>query len=636
MTPRPVTAVSLEDRRFSRTALAVLIAISTFIAYPSLGYLPKVFLSSILLFFVLLLAIHPLPLRESPNKPLFPVGRPGILFAILLIAGLLARFWNVTGYSAWPLYDEGIHGLYALDNIEGWDGRFHYFYSSLPPLFIWIQALFFRFLGPSPFSLWLFPALLVAGAWGLTAATASRLGGMNAFLGVLAWTALGYWSLLPGRHSHPYVLLLFWECLCGFLTVFISTSGRWGRTGWMLLLGICLGAGFLTFFSWSWIVPAVLVAALLAYRHRLKDASIRRSIPWLVGIPLLFLVPLLILAFRGAYRGHLMNMLTLPADPYDFLARFSYLAAFATNPVDSFRYGPAWGGLLNPIELAFFLSGLADSFRRRKDPGHLFMLLLFPLLLLPVFLTSGVNFTRLAHLQPLTCFFLYRGLRVLGATTQRPTYALVFLLVLSSGLNLFHLWGPARAWATDPQRWEGQRRIEDLYTFRLLQDHARDHGMGMLFLRLDTSDPVSFSSMNPSLQVLSRPWNILSKPGTQLDHAVWAAFLTDDDLYPLLKGLSPDCRRIPLPSSTDGSDRPKGIAIFSMDQIDRGRLNRLLAAESFLQHLYRTRLEDMDLGASPASVRKRHLEDLVANRRLFEGDAFLREVYRRVTSDPRN
>ena len=610
----------------SWAAFAILVVAGSGIAYVSIPIPSKILLFlGVVLPILVFLANSPAPTTSKATTPITDRTHRLIL-GILLAAGLLARFIDLGSYATWPLFDEGVDGLYALDNIDGWDGRLRYYFSSLPPLFIWLLAGLFHGLQPSKSTLWLLPALCATGAWLLLYATTRLLASKIESLWILGWTAFSFWALQPGRHAHPYVLLLFWECLCGYLAVHIVVNRKMGRPSWMALLGACIGVGFYTFYTWIWMAPTALAIAAVVYRDRLRDPAIRRGAFFLCLGPLLMAIPHALSFMRGEYGGHLLRLLNPTFVPQDVFDRLAHLTALVTAPLESFCYGPFWGGFLNPIESSLFLLGCVETYRRRREPVFRFMATLMFVFFVPMLFVLPVNFTRLVHLLPLSCFFIFHGMRLLGIFRLRTAWPLVFLLAISSVLSLYHLWGPARAWSTQPARWEYQRRIEDARVYDLLCSQARSQGPGYLFLRLN-SGIGGYVHLNPSLYVLSYPWNVLANPRLMDRTPEWIAIFTNEPLQPFLAGLVPGIQWHPLSDPPGPPGRNHVLGIAPLQGIDRDRLDRWLRAEKILQGLYRWNLEDPEFELNPTNVYSRYRERLLSEYVSFRSDPFLRAVF---------
>jgi hypothetical protein len=557
--------------------------------------------------------------RESPPRLPDPPRGAFLLSAALLALALLFR---PASFSAWPAHDEGVSALYAVDNMNGWDGRLSYHYSALPPLPIWIVALSFRVLGPGPLGLWLPPALLGFASALLLSSTARRLGGPAFALLALALAGFGFWGLEAARFSHPYILVLFWGALSLRVAIWATEPQARHRSWRAFTAGACTGAGFLTFFSWPVVAAALFGITLLRWRGTLRHGALRTAVTaWAIPF-LLFSLPTLHGLASGAYQGHAAGLLNLSIDANGLLTRFANVTTLFWTGLPMFLYGPFLGGFLNPLEgacvfLGFLgLARVAHPWRALGGAAALFLLLL-----LPGLATLPLNLTRTIQLAPPLYLLAALGLARLLSSTRRPWRWAALLLVLSASWNLYHLWGPVRDWCTKPSLGGIQRDIRHAEAWRLLSVTAAQRGPGAVLL-MPGLDAASHrpGSMNPSLLAWTRPFDVTGRDGSPAPS--WTALLAPARHAPYLSRRFPQgtWTHLPHPPGGDAGDLVLGL-------LPGNALREWSAAESSLRELYRRRLSDPDTARDPAAARARYAEGLASRKAAFAGDPFLRAIY---------
>ena len=610
------------------TVFGVLVAINALLAYapipPDTQFLAN--LAMLGLLSLVLFRLGSLPQRTRPPDLPEPDPRIRILLTILLAASLTFR---LTTFSPWPLYDETLNGLYALDNLHGWDGRLHYYFSALPPLFIWTLTLFFKILGVGKTALWLLPASLVFLSVLLMESAARRtLGGSEALL-VLAFGGFGFWPQQAARFSHPYVLVLFWSALCLWILSFARTWGKKRPVLHAAFLGTALGAGFYTFYSWPVAAAGIGLLFLATHGRRLRTREGLPILATLLTPVMAALIPVIRDAFHGAYEGHLGRLLDLSSAPDLWIGRsLCVTSLFWSHPLH-FVFGPVLGGLLNPIEGAVVMTGLVAAALHPRAARLRWILLLLVLLLLPPLLSTPLNFTRMIQVYPLVLFLMVLGSRHLLARLKRPWAWAAALWFLSTALNMALLWGPTRHTYTDPAFWEYHRSPERAAAFDVLERVSRSLGPGRLFMRLGSGDFVA-PETSPSLYVLSRPWNALCDPRLSGDADGWVALYTDAHHRPYFQARFPGGEWIDLPPPVSASRGPFSrhvLGIYRRDAFPRGVLEDWEKAERLLYGLYRTSLEHPGYTRDPAAMGLEYVRGLERNRSRFGSDPFLECVY---------
>ncbi len=130
---------------------------------------------------------------------------------IILAAALIFRFYRLVGLQEWPLWDDADLSYYAIGLCEKWHWQWSFGPQNMPPLFTWLQGLFFKAFQPCLRTMWLYPALLsltvIPAAYFASRQYASRSFSLLCTLLMgLSFTAV-YW----GRFCLGASLLLFWQ-----------------------------------------------------------------------------------------------------------------------------------------------------------------------------------------------------------------------------------------------------------------------------------------------------------------------------------------------------------------------------------------------------------------------------------------
>src|SRR5581483_4845025 len=112
----------------------------------------------------LLWALWPTPPAKSGEKPVFlkeGLSSFNWKWALLIfLAAAVLRLYRLVSLPFWPVWDDANYSYFAIGLSEHWSWDFLIGHEKTMPLFTWLQALFFKVVEPSLFSMWLYPALL--------------------------------------------------------------------------------------------------------------------------------------------------------------------------------------------------------------------------------------------------------------------------------------------------------------------------------------------------------------------------------------------------------------------------------------------------------------------------------------------
>src|ERR1019366_6320110 len=114
--------------------------------------------------------------------------------------------------------------------------------------------------------------------------------------------------------------------------------------------------------------------------------------------------------------------------------------------VETARWGykPVWGGYLNSVETALFLTGLLELKREIHLPLSRWVLVSFFIFLIPGLLSNEFEMLRLLLVLPLLLWFCAAGTQrlLLDLSSSRRVLVGVVLMVSAGTLGVYHLVGP--------------------------------------------------------------------------------------------------------------------------------------------------------------------------------------------------
>ncbi|HXL72506.1 MAG TPA: glycosyltransferase family 39 protein, partial [bacterium] len=168
---------------------------------------------------------------------------PGIVWILAVVLAVVFRFWDLTSLSVWPTSDEGWINYLALQLSKKWNWNLFFASFQVPPVHFWGQALFFRWFGPSLFTLWLFPAFLSLVTLGLIYGAARIFFSSRFSFLCFLLASVNYWFLWNGRLSVSTAdVVVPFECgslICMGLALRKNHPGY--RNLWPFLWGLATG-----------------------------------------------------------------------------------------------------------------------------------------------------------------------------------------------------------------------------------------------------------------------------------------------------------------------------------------------------------------------------------------------------------
>ena len=422
----------------------------------------------------------------------------GILFALMVVVVAL-RIYRLSDIPPGLYYDEGAHGVDALQVLKGEHAVFFPGNTGREGLIVYAVALSTAFLGRTMLALRLPMALASAGTVFVVfwlgqlffgrdeesgRATPWRgllIGGVSA--GLLAVSLV---STVLGRTAFRINLLPLLLSLCLALLWWGWGQRNWGRVG---LAGACAGLLMYTYMP-ARITPFLFLLFGLSFLVPFRPGAMKRirtELPWaslFVGAAALAAAPILV--YFALHPDHLFlrsGQLWL-FDPGrsegDPLGRFLenvwvYVLAFAFCGDLNLRHNLPGMPLLNPWEAFFFLLGVGAAVWRWQRPAYRLLLLWLGILILPATLavegTPTPNTVRMIGAMPaiylLVAVGLWEAFRLLraryralpvranvifqesGARAAIAVSAVVGGLILGQGALTYRVY--FTEWATAPE-----------------------------------------------------------------------------------------------------------------------------------------------------------------------------------------
>lgn len=474
--------------------------------------------------------------RETFNPPFWA-------FALVTLGGVLLRFYRLEDLSLWPNKDEGTYAIDALELVRQWKMVFFYGAGEIPPFYRLLEGLYFKWVPPSLFSQWFFPAVISTATLPLGYWAARQFYSKSFSFLCFALLALGFWPAYLGRFAMPGSFLFFWEILTlGTLGASLIASSPRKQIGWWSVLALEVAGGFYIIAP-NWIAVALAVTIAVggwAY----QDLKSRRGMTLVYLFVLTAgLIPFVAEVFIQGYGGHVRSLWT--GDPTSFwnnrmINGGSYLAEifFGVEP-KTFCYGPFWGGLLDPLWDGAFFMGLIVIFRMGRSLASKWFFLALGLFLFPGIASHDVEMLRVLILAPLLIVGTVFGFQTLKSRIRGGKGWVVIgsLILLSGGLDLYHLAVPgSMAWRGSKDFFESLKSAESFKSYQILNQKSKKDGPGYLFL-----DFVSVP-LDQTLTLASYPFNATLNEGLKSVKPTWMAFLTNVNYQPFLQQRFPEAQ----------------------------------------------------------------------------------------------
>jgi 4-amino-4-deoxy-L-arabinose transferase-like glycosyltransferase len=548
---------------------------------------------------------------------------PSFLWFLPLFFVFFLRFYKLTSFHFWPTDDEAQHAFLAVNLVEKWNWQFFYTSAHHPPLLIWLEYLFFSCFKDPFFNLWFPPALFSLLAVPLAYLAARSFFPRSFSLLCASLMAFSYWPLASGRFCQQGLFLPCWELASFFLLArFLNEKGKSRKNGFIFVLGLWAGLGSLTFPPWAAVI-ALLALTVLWFTLRGPSRAWGSLCLFLAGL-CLGLGPYVMAVSREGMGRHLLNVTALNGQftsMQAWVTSASYVTTLFWGSLQKVvKFGPVWGGVLNPLLSSCFFIGflrLLQDWRNRKS---LWILLALFLCLLPGLLSADyVEFFRVIQAMPLVLLIAGVGMQNLLSQTapSRRAWAAVLLLMASTSLDVVHLFMP-RWDLLPPFRLEEKKGIDD-YGFRayqIMDEARRQGGPGLLFTDF------MLITQNHGLDAMTYAFNAASNRTLESDQSRWAAVVTDRHYQSFLIKRFPDSRWFLLGKDRSG-DGDLALGLMAVTDSNRPVFANWLKASAYFHYLRKQ--SDGILNDLPRY--QEALKNLSAGDALVQGDPFLESVF---------
>ncbi|HTC19546.1 MAG TPA: hypothetical protein VK859_01765, partial [bacterium] len=339
------------------------------LAYGSMGFqsgLWVVVMGLALPFFLALFHLPPADDEKTLGKTGGSPEIPAWIWILTAVAGLGIRLYLNFLRAPWPSLDDSVNAYYAAELDRNWTWHFFFGSSQVPALFHWLLALFFKVLGPSLFSMRLFPFLFSALTFTVVW-LGGRASGSNllALFGAMAMGS-GFWPLYTGEFCMSPVFFLFLEVVSLLLLAWLQRAALLPRAPQIAFgLGVATGIGFFAAIPWPLVA---LMIGWAVFRLSRTEKSAKVFVPFLIPASALFLL-FIAAAIHENYGERFLHLWVFRSNTQwngQFFQSLSNLTALFWKSYSP-AYGPTWGGMFNPLLGSTFLLGLLECARRRRQ-----------------------------------------------------------------------------------------------------------------------------------------------------------------------------------------------------------------------------------------------------------------------------
>jgi hypothetical protein len=359
----------------------------------------------------------------------------------------------------------------------------------------------------------------------------------------------------------------------------IKKSGIYG-------LGLGLAAGLGLWVSMSWLLMVLMVA--IAVFPKMRRAKVSATVDMVSGF-LLFFVPYLLLSWMNNNGEHVKFLWGLyrgadtAAAWKNFFSNWTLLFWEGTP---GNRYGPVWGGILNPIEAAFCFLGIIGCIRSWRLPFSRWILASAFVFILPGLLTNGYQIFHNVLLPPILIVFCVCGAQILLARVRfgGRAFALAALMLASSALNLVH-WAKSYAPSSTEHSNPDPEYLAERRVFSILDQVYRQGGPGLVFWDLSTF-------REPSLRLETYPFNAADNPRIRDSDAHWAAVLCNANYKYFLQSRFPGSQWVGVGPDMFWHEGGLSLAILPIDDSNRGIISNWRDANARLHRITRETLFD--------------------------------------------
>ncbi len=455
----------------------------------------------------------------------------GLLF--LLAAAIIFRVFASTRLSAWPLADEASCPFYAMD--LSWKEPWRFFFSSgqmpLPPFFVWFLALYFKIFSPGLLSLWMVPAFFSILTLLMVYFTVRKFLSDSLAFFCTAFSCFNFGLLYTGLFCMPTCLFLFWQILifacCG---AFWKARTLFSQKLWAIILGLGVGLGFGTWIAWIFVAFMIFLGIGYICLKKRKNLFI------------FFTVPLLLLFFFFFWRfvwesgfDYLRQVWALypgMEGKKQAVYSLSTWTAFFWGDPWKYTYGPLWGGVLNPLAASLFFVGIVECGKKITSPFTVWIGGALFIFLLPGLVSRDFEFFRASAAIPLLILVLAIGAKSVSSFLPgiKRIMAVWVIIVLSAGLDIYHLTGPYhQQWGVPNDNWPHFKSVEYWKACEILKQSGEIRGPGILLADFQTT------LTDQTLTVAAYTWDAVRRENVSLQGKNWLAVIIDVHYKPFLQ-----------------------------------------------------------------------------------------------------
>jgi hypothetical protein len=388
-----------------------------------------------------------------------------------------------------------------------------------------------------------------------------------------------------------------------------------------MLLGFTAGLGFFTFTSWA---AVALLSVLLAVWGFWKYREVR--LQWL-GFFFGFVLgslPYLLGVLSGGFGQHMASLTPWSGWfpwAHQIEVDWHYVTVLFWGAFDNeAAYTPVEGGFLNPLLGAFFFLGLVQVLQRRKESWAGWVLVSFPILLLPGLLSMNLEAFRIVQVLPLLLFIAALGLQFFleGLSTFRRWPYLVLLLLVSLGFDLYRLAGTWMECDLHPENFDRPvKSIEKFRAYRILEQVWKEKGPGLILTDFDTE-----AQNDATLTLYSEPFDVTRHPAQKTGDKTWVGLYVNVHYLPYLEKRFPDAQWVRV-----GQDlrKPDGGMVLGIIPVNTWPLSATFKKWMDMNVLFRE--VDGDRLYQPSEDWDKLLKKLSQGMAMAQGDPFLESVF---------
>ena len=560
-------------------------------------------------------AIPGTPSTPWETETLSPLS-PWVWFIFIFLA-LTLRLADIQSFPAWPNPDEGGIGTMGLSISQHWTSRFFYSFAQNPPLTFWLDALAAK-MWLNPFlALWLPSAVVSVLTLGMGYWVARRFFSFSLSFLFTSLVAFSFWPLYIGRHSHEGMALPLFELLAfGALGLAVQKQKNEGSSFRFFLFGLTAGLGFITFTAWAGVA---LYFVLLAAWGLWKNPATRSKWLWFIPGIGLGAFPFIRAVLTEGYGHHLTSLTPWSGwfpRAHQFEVDWHYLTVLCWGTFDpEAAYTPVTGGFLNPILGAFFFLGLMEILKFRRAAWAQWMLLGFPILILPGVLSMNVEAFRIVPVFPLLLFTAALGFQSLleALNLERRWLYLFLLLLISLGFDLYRLVGTWTDYDAHPMDFDRPvKSVEKLRAYRMMEETFKEKGPGLVLADFDSD-----TENDATLALCARPMDASEKS----IEPKWLGLCVNVHYQPYLDKRLPDAQWFYLAKGLQKPDGGSALALLPLSPTLPDFVNKWTALNSLMSEV------DADRLSQPHEDWDELIAKLSKGTSLVKGDPFLESVF---------